>query len=279
MSHTQHGSLGEAWEGAQKVPLLYGYTAESWFFVAARIDGTDRLFIVPEEERSAIEERYNTVIEPNKILHMRQILDGKNDLEAGPDFAKMVHKMIHRWGRDMFRAREVDGCNFGCFINENPESAKRRKMGDYAIMWNDPKDLSCNGKTTMLETVRQAYQRGKTISFFLRGLSFTYDANNPLVMYHENIHSGIALGDRYSGVYGAVYNQALYGFYQRDTGLPHGTWTRDETVSGNPNDGNARHREAVYENGKLVSGSLADGLSIGEHRFEAPAHDPMRRPT
>ena len=261
-------SLCKNFEGAQNVSLLYGYTAKSWRFVAARIEGTDRLFIVPEEDCPEIEKQYGVVMQPNKILHMRQILDGKNDLEAGPEFVEMVRAILHGSGRDMFQAREVDGCCFGCFINETPQSAERRQMGDYGIMWNDPKDLSCNGKITMLETVRQAYHDGKTISFFFKGPSFTYDINNPLVAYHECTRSGVAMGNSYDGVYGGVYIQSVNGYYQRDTGLPHDTWTRNETVYGNSNDGGTSHLKAVYDNGKCMKGSLAGGVCISEYRFE-----------
>lgn len=249
--------LRAAWDATRQVLPLYGYSAQSWLFVAARIDGKDRLFIVPEDERAAIEARYGITIEPNKVKHMGNILNGQNDLEAGADFTRMVSEMFHRYGRDMLRAREVSGFRFGCFINGCEDSVERRGMDEYGRIFSYDEDLSYDGEGTTLQDVRDAYQKGRTVSFFLKDVSFTYDTNAPLVSYRENTRHGIAITPQNGGFYSGVHGVNVSGFYKKDTGLAHGKWRHNNATIGNTGDGGCSpNHEALYDNGQLVTGSL-----------------------
>ena len=252
--------LKAAWNATRQVFPLYDYPAQSWFFIAARINDQDRLFIVPEDERAEIENAFNVTIEPNKIKHMNNILNGQNDLEAGSDFTKMVSQMIHGYGDNMFRAREVDYLYFNCLIGGNDEDDQEALR-------------SYDGKDTKLEDVRQAYQGGQNIRFVLRGISFTYNIGNPLVAYHENTRHSTAIIRSYDrGICSAVYAKNVSGYYRTATGLAEGLWSYNSFPTGCATDGydaiKPQNCSAVYSNGKLISGSLSEG---DDRRFQPAA--------
>lgn len=249
--------LRASWDATRQVLPLYGYSAQSWLFVAARIDGKDRLFIVPEDERAAIEARYGITIEPNKVKHMGNILNGQNDLEAGADFINMVSGMRKDYGRNLLAAHEVKAHRFGCFINGREDSVERRGMSEYGTISSYDEDRPCNGEGTTLQDVRDAYQKGQTVSFFLHGISFTYDVNAPLVSYRESTRQGIAIITQNGGTYSGAHAVNVSGFYKKDTGLAHGTWSHNNATIANTGDGRCSpNHEAIYNNGQLVTGSL-----------------------
>lgn len=255
-------NLKSAWGATDKALPLYSWDMQNWFFIAARLEGKARLFLIPEENREEIETRYNITLDRNKIRHMSRILQGKNDLE--PDdpqaFRGMVKKMIGGSQGDRFAAREVDGYQFGLFINKTEDSVSHRFMGGYGGIFQSENDISY-GPSKNLGAFRGHYRKGGSLSFFVRGASVTFQKGHSLAEYFERTAKGVAICPSGGGAYSGTIHEKITGFYKIATGLPEGPWTRQTSVSANPGDTpNPRSYKADYKNGVLQEGSLAGDL-------------------
>lgn len=247
-------SLKKAFEASAKIMPLYKGLPEWWTFVSARIDEEDKLFILPNDQIGDLTSLYGNTIEKNMVTQLATILEGRNNFTAGETFVGFVKNMISGTGRDMFRAREVDGYRFS-MVAKNNETGQEESYG---------------GDSSSLSDFRRAYREGWDITFNFGTTSFTFNLNNPLVVYRESEHGGIAVSDGYGGMTRGEYNEGVTGQYSRFTGLPEGEWTRTTNVSGGTSYKGPQTAKAIYENGRLMEGSLQPLGSYSDKYQPAP---------
>jgi len=233
-------SLKESFDASAKVLPLYKGLPEHWTFVSAVVEGDDKLFILPNDQLGDVTCLYGNTIEKNMVRQLATLLEGRDNFTAKAVFLDLVKDMLSGTGPDMFRAREVDGYRFSLVAKGSGENEEESYHGD----------------KHRLNDFRQAYKEGWDLTFNFGGTSFTFNINNPLVRYRETEHSGIAVSDGYGHFTRGEYSEKVTGQYSRTTGLPEGAWERTTNVSGGTSYKGPQVSKAVYENGRLIEGSL-----------------------
>jgi hypothetical protein len=235
-------SLQQAFEASSKVLPLYKGLPETWTFVAARVAHDDKLYILPYSQIGEVLCLYGGSIDKNPARHLAAILDGKNDFVSNTGtFADLVGQMnISGWGEQSFKPGEVNGHLFSL-----------------VAQGKDDGDIESYGKGDSLETFRKAYRQGRDITFHFGNAGFTFNINNPFVAYRQVENSGTAMSDGRGGLVRGEYHESVIGQYNRTSGAAEGKWTRKVSSYGGVGCG-AKEAIAIYEDGRLIEGSLTD---------------------
>ena len=120
-----------------------------------------------------------------------------------------------------------------------------------------------------LEIFRKAYKDGCDVTFCYGRARFTYNVNNPLVAYSHVESGGTAVSDGYGHLVRGEYYESLSGQYNRRSGAAQGKWTHKASCSGGVG-GYSKEFTAVYEDGRLVDGTLGGAGSFGPYQKPPP---------
>lgn len=223
---------------------LYRKPTDSTILCAVKIKGVDRLYVLPQSAKGRLETEYGARFEANKIVGMQRILSGENNMsftdDKAGDFKKFVHSQWCRLeGRGDYVAREIESSTYAYCVRP----ADKGEDAKYSVEKG-------------LEPIRALFAEGKPVQFIIDTETFTLGKDRELVDYTYDLCAPVAIGSSFSGyITSGKSIEKVRGSYDKEVGLPHGTWTRESSVwDGCWKTGSST--TAVFDKGCPVSGTL-----------------------